>query len=124
MQLDRSDGADGGLFSVFVPCATGREPTANGRAAQETVRALQLGTTPATFRFPHDLLLALIATREAGSTLEMSDSLTCKDLGVQGSNVGDERRAKACAARFSTSARSTGWATAKRWRALCAFCRW
>ena len=36
-------------------------------------------------------------------------------------NVGDERRAKACAARFRTSARSTGWATARRWRALCAF---
>ena len=108
MQLDRSDGADGGLFSVFVPCATGREPTANGRAAQETVRALQLCTTPATFRFLHDLLLALIATREASSTLEMSDSLTCKDFGVQGSNVRHERRAKGREAAFGTSARWRG----------------
>ena len=38
-----------------------------------------------------------------------------------GSNVGDERRAKACAARFRTSARSTGWATARRGRVLRAF---
>ena len=40
---------------------------------------------------------------------------------VLGSNVGDERRAKACAARFRTPAPSTGWATARRTRQLRAF---
>jgi len=75
------------LLSVFIPCSTGREPTANGRAAQETARALQLCTTSATFRLLHGLLLALIAKHEADSMPEMSDSLTCEDSGIQGSNV-------------------------------------
>ena len=100
--------AQGGAFSAFVPCSTGREPTANGRAAQETVRARQLCTSLATVRFLHDLLLALIARHEAGSVLEMGDSLTCMDFGVQGSNVRHERRAKGCEAAFGTSARWRG----------------
>ena len=57
--------ADDEFFFVFVPSATGGEPTANGRAAQGTVRALQLCTTPATFRRMHDLLLAFAAKHEA-----------------------------------------------------------
>ncbi len=101
-------GPDGTESSVFVPCTTGREPTANGRAALETVRALRLCTTLATLYFSHDLFLALIAMHEAGSVLETSDSLTCKDFGVQGSNVRHERRTKGREAAFGLSARWRG----------------
>jgi hypothetical protein len=93
---------------AFVPCTTGREPTANGRAAQETVRAPQLRTTRETLRFPRDLFLALIAMHEASSVLETNDNLTCKDFGVQGSNVRHERRRKGREAAFGTSARWRG----------------
>ena len=59
----------------FLTSSTGREPTANGRAAQETVRALWHSTTPQTAGFLHGLLLAFKAKREVASTLELSDSL-------------------------------------------------
>ena len=108
MQLHRSDDPDGGAFFVLVSSSTGREPTADGRAAQGTVRALQLCTTPVTFGFLHHLLLALIAMHEAGSVLETSDRPACKDFGVQGSNVRHERRAKGREAAFETSARWRG----------------
>ena len=75
------------MFLRFCFELQGREPTANGRAAQETVRALPLWTTTATVRFMLGLLLAFTSKYEAGSTLEMSDSLACTDFGVQGSNV-------------------------------------
>ncbi len=107
MQFGGTDGA-GTVSSVFVPCTTGREPTANGRAAQETVRAPRGGATPVTLRFPHDLFLALIAMHEASSVLETNDNLTCKDFGVQGSNVRHERRRKGREAAFGTSARWSG----------------
>ena len=58
-------GAEDGFCLAFVPSSTDREPTANGRAAQETARALQLCTTPATFGFVHGLLLAFTAKHEA-----------------------------------------------------------
>ena len=73
--------------SVFASSCTGREPTADGRAAQETVRVLATLLGTCIFRFLHSLLLALIAMLEAGSLLEMNNRLACLDLCVQGSNV-------------------------------------
>ena len=49
--------------SFRAPSAASRPPT-DGRPWQ-TARALQLCTTPATFRFMHGLLLALTAKHEA-----------------------------------------------------------
>ena len=71
----------------FLTSSTGREPTANGRAAQATVRALELCTTAATSGFLHGLLPTFTAKRELASTLELSANLACMDLGLQASNV-------------------------------------
>ena len=93
---------------VFAATCTGREPTANGRAAQATTRALRLSTTPQISAFLHRVLLAFTAEHEATRCSRCATSLACVDFGVQGSNVRHERWTKGREAAFGTSARWRG----------------
>ncbi len=69
------------------PSCAGREPTANGRAAQETLRAPATGLDAPTAGVPHRLFLAFLALCEAGPQLEVNLTLTREACNPQGSNV-------------------------------------
>jgi hypothetical protein len=94
------------LCSLRAPPAVSRPPT-DGRPRKRFVRC-SAAQRLRSCRFLHDLFLALIAMHEARSMLETSDSLTCKDSGVQGSNVRHEAQPKAREAGFGLSPRWRG----------------
>ena len=71
VQPDRTEAADGRgcLEFLFVPCATGGEPTANGRAAQETAPCVAALHDASDLRRMHGVLLAFTAKHEAARGL-------------------------------------------------------
>ena len=76
-------GAATELPGLLNSSCTGREPTASGRAAQETVRALTALHDACDLRLLHGLLLVFTAKREDASTLELSDNLRTWTLALR-----------------------------------------